>query len=470
MENGHVPSDYSIETLLNFSKKILQFQSQADMEQNMNQFFPTLKHSELDESWFLKMLDQILQIPKESQKIVFKLISLADLHYYNLFDVLENRYRASSEYEEIKKQMKKTPGRFYTEMDDFEMWKANIQQKDFTTRPNRTLQFILNNVSIKPTDNSQFEGYRFHEFFSQLGVQSHVLINNTTMKEMLNTWETHQIRTLPPYFKIQVNHPYATKEEFIQTISRTRVEYYDKDVTDDIIEILNIDSIDEIKKLLRKITNVVHDSGLYSVAFMYYLLLDKDNPEIQNEVLRWWDGEAEWYRVGIRDALTEKILAIGIENVENIEMVRSIHSHVKQTIENYHLVLENYFDIYNRAFINAYHCGIVSDQFYPHLNHWYGDKEVTKMNLIEDINNTTTRLFELEKSIFPDFEEFVLSTWTDIASKDEGALLSIADLLGSFSSSKVNSVLKQLQQSDYPFVQFLSGAPNNNGHTKNDFW
>ena len=90
MDNGHVPSDHSIETLLNFSKEVLQFQSQADMEQTMNQFFPTLKHSELDESWFLKMLDQILQIPKESQKIVFKLISLADLHYYNLFDVLEN--------------------------------------------------------------------------------------------------------------------------------------------------------------------------------------------------------------------------------------------------------------------------------------------------------------------------------------------------------------------------------------------
>ena len=470
MDNGHVPSDHSIETLLNFSKKVLQFQSQADMEQTMNQFFPTLKHSELDESWFLKVLDQILQIPKESQKIVFKLISLADVHYYNLFDVLENRYRASSEYEEMKKQMKKTPGRFYTEIDDFEMWKANIQQKDFTTRPNPTLQFILNNVSIKLTDNSRFEGYRYDEFFSQLGVQSHVLINNTTMKEMLNIWETHQIRTSPPYVKINVKQPYATKEEFIQIISKIRVEYYGKDVTDDIIEILGVDSIDEIKRLLRKITKVIHDSGIYSVAFMYYLLLDKVNPEIQNEVLRWWDGEAEWYRVEIRDALTEKILAIGIENVENIEMVRSIHSHVKQTIEEYYLVLEWYFDIYNRAFINAYHCEVVSDQFYPHLNHWHGDKEVTKINLIEDINNTTTRLLELEKSILPDFEEFVLSTWTDIASMDEGAQMTIADLIGRFSSSKVNSVLKQLQQSDYSLVQFESGAPNKNGHTKNDIW
>ena len=93
-----------------------------------------------------------------------------------------------------------------------------------------------------------------------------------------------------------------------------------------------------------------------------------------------------------------------------------------------------------------------------------------KINLIEDINNTTTRLLELEKSILPDFEEFVLSTWTDIASMDEGAQMTIADLIGRFSSSKVNSVLKQLQQSDYPLVQFESGAPNKNGHTKNDIW
>ena len=33
---------------------------------------------------------------------------------------------------------------------------------------------------------------------------------------------------------------------------------------------------------------------------------------------------------------------------------------------------------------------------------------------------------------------------------DEGAQMTIADLIGRFSSSKVNSVLKQLQQSDYP--------------------
>ena len=292
MDDIHVPGDNSIEGLISFSEKVLHFESETDMKLDMAMFFPTLKHSELEESWFLSITDQILQIPKKSQKIVFKLISLANHHYYNLFEVLDNRYRASSEYEEKKKQVKKSPGRFYSEIDDFGIWKANLQQKDFTIKPNPVLQLILTNASIQRTDNSRFDGYRLDEFFSQLGVQGQVLINNTTMRKMLKTWKMHQLYGVPAYFKKQAKEPFATKEEFTQIISSSRIEYDGIDVTDDIIDVLNADSIKEIKRLLLKISKVVHDSGIYSIAFMYHLLMDKDNPEIQYEVLKWWTDES----------------------------------------------------------------------------------------------------------------------------------------------------------------------------------
>ena len=468
MDEIHVPDDNSIEGLISFSEKVLHFQSQTDMEFDMAILFPTLKYSEFEDYWFLNIIDQILQIPKKSQKLVFKLISLANLHYYNLFDVLNNRYKASSGYEEKKKEMKTSLGRFYSENDDFELWKANLQQKDFTIKPDPIMQFILDKASIQPTDNSRFDGYRLDEFFSQLGIQEHILINNTTLSEMLTTWETHQSRGVPGYFKKQANEPFATKEEFIQIISSSRIEYDGKDVTDDIIDVLNTDSINEVKRLLLKISKVVHDSGIYSVAFMYYLLMDKDNSEIQYEAIKWWVDESSYYATEICDAFTEKINSIGLKNVEDLKILRLVHICLLMMRDSYSTQLEKYIDIYSREFITTYHCKIISNRFYPLRGHMYGDKAVTKLNLFEDIKATSIRLLEFEKTILPDFEEFVLSKWTDIASMNEDTQHTVTDLIGMFSSTKVDSVLEQLQQSEYPMVQYLNGAPNENGHTKND--
>ena len=159
-----------------------------------------------------------------------------------------------------------------------------------------------------------------------------------------------------------------------------------------------------------------------------------------------------------------------MKNVEDLKIVRSVHYYLREMIESYSTQLETYIDIYNREFITAYHCPIISNRFYPLRGHIYGDKTVTKINLYEDIKATSIRLLEFENAILPDFEEFVLSKWADIASMDEDTQDAITDLIGRFSTTKVDSVLKQLQQSNYPMVQYFSGAPNENGHTKNDIW
>ena len=135
MNVAYTPDDYSLNSLITFSSKLLNFHTNSnDLEVEMYKFFPTLSFDELDESWLFSITNKLLELSEEEQKIVFRVLDVASEYYYNLLDILNSKYKPHSEYREKCSEIlfHGQTGRFYLINDEgrFNLWKANLSKSD----------------------------------------------------------------------------------------------------------------------------------------------------------------------------------------------------------------------------------------------------------------------------------------------------------------------------------------------------
>jgi len=479
MDIHYSPNNNTTEDLINFAKKVFDYKSNEFVEVDLESLFPTFKYDALDDFWLLNLLDKIPEISDDKQKIAYKLLELANIHYYNLFDVLERRYAPHSEYNEKRKEFMISP--FFGDVDLFALWSADLKKEDYKINPNPILSLIMDNASIMRTDNSDYSGYRREEFFQQLGVQTRVLISNSTLDKMLQVWESHQTTSVPPYSHKSAP-PYfhkegsniASKNEFIEIISGKKGDYLSEvggiDVRATLIEALNTDSIGDVKKSTKKIYDLLGDYGDDSYGYLLYTLLNHENKEIQLEAMKYVYYGLEWFGVGNKAMLMKRVIELGLQNSKNIKVLHDVYSFLYALRDDYKKNLEFDIDIYNQYYQREYYCENTQINFYPLRGNSYGDKEVTKDNLLIDINSTSLSLLEMKNTTLPNWERFVLSNLGDVLSLDKDTQLLVANLVGSFASADVSSVLKKLQQSPHPIVQFQSGKNNQNGRNKENLW
>ena len=158
MNIQYTPDDDSVDGLIGFSSNMLNFQTNYNsVEVDISKFFPTLTRDKLNESWLFSITNQLLELPEEKQKIVFKLLDFASGYYYNLFDILNSKYKPFSEYRqkcsEIMFPDQSGPFLLRTDAGEYNLWKANLSESDYEIIPNEVMELLLKNTSIKPTDN-----------------------------------------------------------------------------------------------------------------------------------------------------------------------------------------------------------------------------------------------------------------------------------------------------------------------------
>ena len=220
-----------------------------------------------------------------------------------------------------------------------------------------------------------------------------------------------------------------------------------------------------MKSSLSKISKIAGDADIYPIAYVLFKLLDNDSKAIQT---KYFDiGWGIWIGlIDVQNELTHKIVAIGKECDTDLQLLNMVHQYTKKMIVENSTQLDSYFKIYNREY--NFHINVLLypkiSTLYPQL--WIQYLEVTKNTLIKDINSASMRLIELKEK-FCDWEDSILQRLTEVSSMDKSEQIMTAKLISNFFSTKPDSLIESLK-SEFPYVRFLSGASNENGHDIDD--
>jgi hypothetical protein len=478
MNIQYTPDDDSVDGLIGFSSNMLNFQTNYNsVEVDMSKFFPTLTRDKLNESWLFSITNQLLELPEEKQKIVFKLLDFASGYYYNLFDILNSKYKPFSEYRqkcsEIMFPDQSGPFLLRTDAGEYNLWKANLSESDYEIIPNEVMELLLKNTSIKPTDNSRFKGKRIEEFFEQLGTKTSVLISNSDLEEMIQQWDSSQ-RGISRCYSMHdpIDLENLNLQSFAQQITEYVVEGWVEgvDLSETMLTALNTDSFDLFKESMSKIQAGFEDSGDERYTALFYFRLDDENVDIKLYCLKQLLIEQEYINTENLDILfTSKIISIGKDYSGNLEIIRDVSQFLNDLNDKYSNLLELYLDIYYTQFRHEYYDLITQTHFYPLRNNIYGDVEgCTEENLCRDLNRITSRKIELEEKIISEWNAFMLPEIINNVYSDRESKILAIQIAKEFSSPEVEVFLSKMQRSNDPEIQFWAGKRNQTGLSKNN--
>ena len=360
---------------------------------------------------------KLLVLSEEEQKIVFRVLDVASEYYYNLLDILKSKYKPHTEYREKCSEIlfHGQTGRFYLINDEgrFNLWKANLSEGDYDIIPSEIFEIILKNTSIKPTNNSHFNGESIEVFFNQLGKKTSVLINNTDLEKAIQHWDSSLSGARSHYMiHVPIDIENLNLESFTQEITEYVVEGIGGvDLSETMLTALNTDSFDEFKQSMSEIQSLLDDPHDEMYSALFYFLLDNENVDIKLFSLSQLLDEQDYTATETLDVLfTSKIISLGKEFSVNLDVIRDVNRFLDDLNRKYSKLVERYVKIYHNQFHDSgYYDPITKTNFYPKREAIFGDVEdCTKENLRRDINRVISRKIELEEKVLAEWYEFIL--------------------------------------------------------------
>ena len=468
-----------------FSSLLFKYNFSIDPSEELhtwNNVLPTQTITEFGDSWFKKMVDEILGFEEKQQDLALRFVEYAADNYVNLLEILMQKYPpglnsieqiwAFHDEEEFGHFLVWQPLNEYV----VNLWASNVE-KDSSYELDENLKFVVKNSNIKPLDLRSFKISRKEEFITQLPICRR-LISKSDMKKIIDLWNLHiQINprinfswhTIDEYSRFSDKNLLYSFIESLTVDDLRAMSFYNDEAdpkgtrTKQLLYKLNSDEEEEFLLGLDELEGAAYHSPLnplYS-AILSHRLVDK-NDEISMKT--WNTIQLFCEALGAQGlfVLFDNLLKFAQKNEKEIFFIDQVIRF--NSTERVQASILSDFGIYSNQ-TQSYLDPIINHHFFPLKNsttpHGCSSNELLFAHLEEKFKSYG----RVVEKVSERWERFILPYIIDAIKNGTESKIEAAFALKDMRIVEAVSYKDELKRNGESIIQYVLGAKNANGYT-----